>query len=434
VTTLDLSSTPVQRLGLEYVSERLTAGEITPATARTYKETLGLFSEAVGPYRLLSSIEPHEIRDWLEGLTEHSNLWTTRIRLSTVRVFYGWAILNGIVTRDATSGVRAPQRRLVKEREASDASGPTALEVLAAVTPERVPEMPLEVIGFDYVTGRVRRQEITPRTSSTFREVFRLFVQFLGPDKPISAISRRDIERWIEHMNVAPATVRLRIGTLRNFFQWAVVNGYLTADPTLGLRAPRLPRRLPRAVPPKDIAVLLECCPDTRAELMVLLMCQEGLRAIEISRLEEGDVDFDHHLIRVRGKGGHERILPVSDETWSALVDYLSEFPTTAGPLIRSYRVGRDGKGAPILAPRVSAIVGCAMQAAGIGRSPHRLRHTMATDMFHGGANVREVQAALGHVSLATTQVYLPLMNGAELRKLMAGRQYRAVPAEQSQN
>jgi len=217
------------------------AGEITPATARTYKETLGLFSEAVG---LIGCSRRSSLTR--SGVAEGSRNEATcgRPAFGSLRlhVFYGWAILNGFVAEmpPLGQGATAPP---VQSPRAASCCEPTALEVLAAITQSASRRCP-EEIGFDYLTGRVRdrrsRQVVVhfPGGLQTVRRV-------LGPDKPISSIARSDVEHWIEHMNVAPATVRLRLGTLRNFFQWAVVNGYLTADPTLGIRAPRIPRRSP---------------------------------------------------------------------------------------------------------------------------------------------------------------------------------------------
>jgi site-specific recombinase XerD len=152
---------------------------------------------------------------------------------------------------------------------------------------------------------------------------------------------------------------------------------------------------------------------------MLLLMCQEGLRCCEVASHELGDVDFDERLMLIRGKGGHQRILPLTDETWGAIAEYLTDHPAHAGPLIRSY----NDPYRPIDASYVSTLVARWIRAAGVEATAHALRHTAATDMLRSGAHLRDVQAALGHVSLSTTQRYLPWVVG-DLRTAMAGRRY----------
>jgi site-specific recombinase XerD len=153
----------------------------------------------------------------------------------------------------------------------------------------------------------------------------------------------------------------------------------------------------------------------------VCLEVQEGLRACEVVGLELGDVDVDERQLLVRvGKGGHERVLPISGETWDAMEKYLGEYPAKAGPLIRSYIHPTRA----ISAHYVSRLVSEWMHGAGVNDSGHALRHTMATDSLRNGAHIRDVQAALGHKSIATTQVYLPLLVH-DLRSAMGGRSYR---------
>ncbi len=158
---------------------------------------------------------------------------------------------------------------------------------------------------------------------------------------------------------------------------------------------------------------------------MCLLEVQEGLRAGEVSRLQIGDIDFIGRTARVVGKGGHERLLPISEETWAAVSAYLDEHPATSGPLLRSYRQPWR----PLAPDTISGMVSEWMRVAGIKRrardgiSGHALRHTMATDALRNGAHLRDVQHALGHAHLATTEAYLPLVVN-DLRAAMGGRRY----------
>jgi site-specific recombinase XerD len=216
------------------------------------------------------------------------------------------------------------------------------------------------------------------------------------------------------------------LSQVRHFSDWLVRRGYVRRDPTVEIPPIRIPRYLPRAMPANHVARLLTACPDGRAELIVLLMVQEGLRCVEVATLELGDVDRVDRAIRVVGKGGHHRVLPLSDETWCALDRYLNEQPSTAGPVIRNHKIA----GAGIAADTISGMVARWMADAGIkrrrrdGTSAHALRHTAATDMLRAGAHLRDVQHALGHRHLATTETYLPLVVH-DLRDAMGGRSYR---------
>ena len=137
------------------------------------------------------------------------------------------------------------------------------------------------------------------------------------------------------------------------------------------------------------------------------------------------NVSFNERYVRVTGKGGHQRLLPFDDQTWDAFSSYMKENPSRGGPVIRSLRHSER----PIGAVAISQLIVLLMYAANIKQAPHdvmsghALRHTACVDMLRAGSSVRDVQAALGHVSLATTQAYMPMVIHG-LRRAMGGRYY----------
>lgn len=270
-----------------------------------------------------------------------------------------------------------------------------------------------------YVRERVATGEWGPVTVPGQRRTLLRFADH-------AAVKAHDLEeshvmRFMADHPAAASTRRQRFSTIRGFCRWLVHHGHLDFDPTAELKAPRQPRPVPRAYPSELVGRLLEVVPDRRARLVVLLEVQEGLRACEVVRLEVGDVNFTDREIRVNGKGARERILPVSDETWEALEGYLRQFPAKAGPLIRSYNDPKAG----ICAAYVVQTMGRWLRAAGVAEGGgHGLRHTMATQLLRGGADVRDVQNALGHASLSSTSVYLPFSDAKRLRGVMGGRRY----------
>jgi len=275
-----------------------------------------------------------------------------------------------------------------------------------------------------YIGQRERCREISPLTVTSLRCNLGNFAKAIG-DPPITDLARSHIEAWIDGADLAPATLRTRLSQVKGLCAWAVEEGYLDRDPVARIKGPPQPRLVPRALRSTDVRALLGACGDPRTELVVLLMLQEGLRRKEVAGLAFGDIDLEESLALVRGKANHERVVPLSGETLAALHRYLEERPATAGPLVRSYHDDRSG-----LAPvTIGRMVSAAMWAAGVkrfaydGRSAHACRHTMATDMLRKGANLRDVQVALGHASLAATQRYLAWAVG-DLRTAMGGRTY----------
>lgn len=278
-----------------------------------------------------------------------------------------------------------------------------------------------------HITGRVRRHEITGLTARNARTALYGFAATYG-NRPVHRLSRSDIERYMESIgHLSAATRRGRFVTVRLFCRWLVLRGDIRKDPTIGMRAPKEPRRKPRALPGSNVAMLLSACPDERARLIVLLMVQAGLRCCEVSRLQIGDIDRSRRIARIVGKGSHERDVYLPAELEEALVAYLAKFPASSGPLVRSYRRSSHA----LEADTISGMVAAWMWKAGIkyaprdGVSAHAGRHTCATDMLLGGAHVRDVQYALGHQNLHTTERYIP----AEVRGIadaMEGRRYAA--------
>jgi site-specific recombinase XerD len=275
-----------------------------------------------------------------------------------------------------------------------------------------------------YVQARRDRQEIALTTIYRFREVLGCFADDIGRTRPLSSITREDLDQWIKGMgqrHLAPRTIRLGISTAKGMFRWATIEGHVRKDPTLVLKQPKLPRQLPRGIRDDQVAAVLAECRDQRERLIVLLMRREGLRACEVANLEMADIDSSEHSMIVRGKGGHERALPIVDEVWVALETYLAERGTFDGHLLQAYQPSYAHIDDGITAPYVVRLVGDAFRRAGVRASGHALRHTFAGSMLRNGANLRDVQTALGHVSISTTQIYIPLTVVGDLRGLMEG-------------
>lgn len=271
-----------------------------------------------------------------------------------------------------------------------------------------------------YTVARVRRGEIQPATGARIRSILTTFADTYG-DRPVAALSRRDVERWLEQRShLSPATRRHEFSTLRCFIRRLVEQGKIRRDPTIGMRAPRVPRAAGRALTHDEAEALERVLPDARARAIFALMRWMGLRRCEVLALELGDWDHRAQTLHVRGKGGHERLEPVPPWVAAPLANYIAEMGATAGPLIRT-QDGTRGISNSYLGRLMSTWMADAgiKRAAFDGRGCHSLRHTIASEMIEAGADVRVVQDLLGHQSLTSTQVYLRRAGTSRIREAL---------------
>jgi integrase/recombinase XerC len=221
-----------------------------------------------------------------------------------------------------------------------------------------------------------------------------------------------------------PATLGRKLAALRTFFRFAVRSDWRSDDPTAGLRAPRAPKRLPRPLGVDDCVTLIERGgsparpePGTRDDegarrdrALVEVLYGAGLRVSEVEGLDVGDVDLHRGDVRVLGKGGAERIVPLPSEARRALEVYLAERSAGRSQEVPLFTALRASHGAPSrLGVRdMRRVLRKRARQAGVaeGVHPHRLRHSYATHLLDMGADLREIQELLGHKSLATTEKY----------------------------
>lgn len=278
-----------------------------------------------------------------------------------------------------------------------------------------------------YIRSRVSRGEISQSTARDLRWTLDGLAESFG-QRPLKMFGPAAIDRWMKSVaHLAPATRREYLSRVRGFCRWMVAEGKLRTDPTAHVLPIRQARRAPRTLTEDQVAKLLRTAPDARARAVLWLMVGCGLRCVEVSRLQVED--YDGRTIRVVGKGGHERVLPVPVRVAAAVNDYLEEVGVTAGPLIRSELHPTRG-----LSPRtLSGYVREWLVAAGVksraldGRSAHALRRTCASDIADAGWDVRVVQHVLGHARLETTAAhYLRPVSPKVMREAMEGRSYLA--------
>ena len=225
-----------------------------------------------------------------------------------------------------------------------------------------------------------------------------------GPE----GVDRLHLRRYLASLGtrkLARATIARKAAALRCYFAWRVRQGRLGADPARSLRAPSGGGRLPRVLSSGEVSALLDEPAETaldRRDLAVLeLLYAAGLRVSELCGLDRGDIDLRGRTVTVLGKGSKQRRVPVHDAAVAALRAWLEHGrDDMEGPPEAAF-VNRRGAR---LGPRdVRRILD---RRSASPTHPHALRHTYATHLLDGGADLRVVQELLGHASLATTQVY----------------------------
>jgi len=222
----------------------------------------------------------------------------------------------------------------------------------------------------------------------------------------------------------ARATVARKLSVVRSFLRFCEENGTIAANPAQAVSSPKLPRRLPQVLTPEQMAALLEviggCKPlELRDRALFELIYSSGLRCQEALDLTLRDVNFEACQIRAKGKGRKVRVIPVGSPALCALERYLHEgrarlvVGDSAEDHVFLSRTGR-----PLSSSDVQRRLARYLARAGapIGTSPHTLRHSFATHLLEGGADLRVIQELLGHSSLRTTQVYAHV-SAAHLRR-----------------
>jgi site-specific recombinase XerD len=240
-----------------------------------------------------------------------------------------------------------------------------------------------------------------------------------GRDLDPAAVGVRDLRRYLAGLSEqgnAPTTIARKLAAIRALLRMQVELGQRRENPAELLSAPKRPRRLPRVLKPGEVETLLDRIPagtplELRDRALFELAYACGLRAEELVSLDLESVDFDSESVRVEGKGGKTRIVPAGEHALRALERYLaSGRPALDGRGERALLLSKSGRRLSTSDVR-RRLRTWARQAAGgapalIDAHPHALRHSFATHLLEGGADLRAIQEMLGHATISTTQVY----------------------------
>jgi site-specific recombinase XerD len=282
----------------------------------------------------------------------------------------------------------------------------------------------------------LRRRGAAEKTRHAYAVDAHQFAQWANAQRLVpSTVTPRLLRRWaasLTEAGQAPATVARKLASLRALFRTLVEHGALEQNPADLLSAPRRGERLPRVLKVAEVAALLDRIPaDTalalRDRALFELAYASGLRAEELVNLDVGAIDYDGERVRVEGKGGKTRLVPTGEPALQAIDRYLKRGrPALAtADATPALFISKSGRRLSTSDVRRRLRV-WTRQAAGVaGASPHALRHSFATHLLDGGADLRSIQELLGHASISTTQVYTRV-ESARLRSAYARSHPRA--------
>jgi len=258
----------------------------------------------------------------------------------------------------------------------------------------------------------------SPHTVTNYRRDLVRMVSFAGSrgvtsPGEVTPKLLRELIYHLKDLGLAPASIRRQISALRTYFRFLVGEGHTVHDPSADLKTPKGWRRLPSVLTVHEVEALLAAPdPDTRLawrdRALLEVAYATGVRVSELVGLSIGDLLLEEGLVRVLGKGSKERLVPIGRRAIGAAALYAREIRPRLDRGRSERRFLLNGQGRPLSRVGAWAVVKRCARRAGIAKrvTPHTLRHTFATHLLEGGADLRAVQEMLGHADLSTTQIY----------------------------
>jgi integrase/recombinase XerD len=258
----------------------------------------------------------------------------------------------------------------------------------------------------------------SPNTVASYLRDIRRMVQYAeshaveGP-AALTAQRLRDFVYQLKDMGLQPSSIRRQISALRTYYRFLMGEGHVARDPSASIELPKTWRRLPEVLTVPEVESLLGApTPDEplgwRDRALLEVAYGTGVRVSELVGLGTADIWFDEALIRVLGKGAKERLVPIGRRALGAAALYGREIRPGLDRGKTSGRFFLNARGQPLSRVGAWSIIKRSAVRAGIKKrvTPHTLRHTFATHLLEGGADLRAVQEMLGHADLSTTQIY----------------------------
>lgn len=257
----------------------------------------------------------------------------------------------------------------------------------------------------------------------SYENDLRRYLKFVAEDLRIhdlAGVTLQHIEQYLEElsaMELSVSSIARNISSIRGFHEFAVVEGMTEANPAELVELPKKSKNLPEVLNPEEISAILEIPDRTtdagiRNAAIMETLYATGMRVSELVNLELDNLFFEIGFIRVLGKGNKERLVPVGEVAQMALEHYIEavrpKFQSDNNPQKSENKIFLNQRGGPLSRMSIWNIVNDAAERAGIEKNvyPHIFRHSFATHLLEGGADLRAVQEMLGHSSIITTEIY----------------------------
>lgn len=292
--------------------------------------------------------------------------------------------------------------------------------------------MPADAIKA-FVSYLSTERGLSKNTAASYALDLKGFAGFLaGRGRTLTVFDRDDIVAYLgrrKNEGCSAASISRLVSSIRGFCKYLVIERLIAEDPSEALRTPKKWERLPKALSVEDMEKVLAAevkgSMFVRDGAMLELLYASGLRVSEVVAIKINDLDFEGGFLRVLGKGAKERVAPMNRRAAERIRSYLQELRPQLLKNRQSPYLFLTNRGAPMTRQRFWQSLKRFGKATGVSLTPHTLRHTFATHLLEGGADLRSLQKMLGHADIATTQIYTKV-SGDRLRKVYTEHHPRA--------
>ena len=276
----------------------------------------------------------------------------------------------------------------------------------------------METHFHDFLTMLRVERNVSNHTMDAYKRDINQYLMYLG-DLDLQNLSDvksthvRDYIRVLNDGGMAPASISRIISSIRTYYRFLSSENILNENPVLLINNPKLPKKLPDVLSEKEISLIINAIQESskfyqRDKAIIEMLYSCGIRVTELCNLEMSNLFIDEDLIRVMGKGNKERLLPLGVRSKKYVSEYIKHSRNSHIKKSGSSFVFVSRNGNQLTRAMINIILNKWTQVSGLKKSvsPHKLRHSFATHLLEGGADLRFVQALLGHSDISTTQIY----------------------------